>query len=364
MDSSRNRDCFQPFFDPGGIEDQLEVRTAQKMDQKAQPQTEQRKLTSQLFGELISMQFAGSHSCGGVYRNVGRGYGHKLLLLLVVVIAMLVPVQCFTYNHGHRRLSNDVKTSLTMRFPAWFPQLNPNRPNSIWPSMAQPKVSVDVYSEEKKSLLRAIAATRTRKSSSSSLESSGEGSRTDRQSILSCVSVLETMYAKQRQSTQVFSRGVQDVLISPNQCADGAWSLIYSTKQSSTTNPSLFASSSILSTWVDKISGELYKVFFRFAPLLAGGQDESNQQQQGSNQIVTTKPNSVSNKQLIDLANGKVVNVVTFENALLTKLFGRRQSPTTENDSSSSDGAGRGVKAEIRVIEKGLFFLYCPFAIP
>ena len=302
------------------------------------------------------MQFTGCPGCRGVYRNVGRGYEHKFLLLLVVAIAMLVPVQCFTYNHGHRRLSNDVKTSLTMRFPAWFPQLNPNRPNSIWPSMAQPKVSVDVYSEEKKSLLRAIAATRTRKSSSSSLESSGEGSRTDRQSILSCVSVLETMYAKQRQSTQVFSRGVQDVLISPNQCADGAWSLIYSTKQSSTTNPSLFASSSILSTWVDKISGELYKVFFRFAPLLAGGQDASNNQQQGSNQILTTKPTSVSNKQLIDLANGKVVNVVTFENALLTKLFGQSQSQAIdENSSSSSDGGSRGsgsVKAEIRVIIK------------
>ena len=190
---------------------QLEASKAQKAQNKRNKQ------------QSCTMQSGGRRS----YQNVGR---YEPLLLLVIVIVVLVPVQCFTYNNAHRCLTKGIRTSLIMRgFPTWFPEINPNRPNSIWFSTNRPK---DIYSNEKKDLLRAIAATRSRKTSSS-----GEGSMTDRQTILSCVSILETMYANRRQSlslttpTTTRRAGVEDVSISLNQCADGAWSLIYSTKQ-------------------------------------------------------------------------------------------------------------------------------------
>jgi len=267
--------------------------------------------------------------------------GHQNCLKLIIVISMLVtPAQCFTHSYHRGCLTRGIRTTVTMQFsPKWFP-------NSIWPTIKQ-KVSVDVYSDEKKSLLRAIAATRIRKTSSS-LESLGEGTMTDRQSILSCVSILETIYANR----QSLSSGTAEVAVDPNRCADGLWSLIYSTKQPSQKNPSLFASSSstLLSTWIDNISGELYKVFFRFAPLLAGGQDESNNQ--GPTRATSTtqssvSSSSVSNKQLIDLVNRKVVNVVTFENAFLTKLLGPRE--TSDKDSSGAGTGGGKAKIEIKV---------------
>ena len=331
---------------------QLEASKAQKAQNKRNKQ------------QSCTMQSGGRRS----YQNVGR---YEPLLLLVIVIVVLVPVQCFTYNNAHRCLTKGIRTSLIMRgFPTWFPEINPNRPNSIWFSTNRPK---DIYSNEKKDLLRAIAATRSRKTSSS-----GEGSMTDRQTILSCVSILETMYANRRQSlslttpTTTRRAGVEDVSISLNQCADGAWSLIYSTKQQPPKkSPSLFPSSttSILSTWVDKISGELYKVFFRFAPLLAGGQDESTNRGLTARTVTTkppTSPSSVNNKQLIDLVNRKVVNVVTFENALLTKLFGARQTASDEDIGSSISGidsSRASAKTEIRVLQPPLSLLR-PITIP
>ena len=277
-----------------------------------------------------------------------NGLRRTMHVLMIILSTLMVPVQCFTTNNYQRCLTKGIRSSLSMKFPSWFFRKDP------------PKVLIDYYSEEKKSLLRAIAATRIRKTSSS-LESSGEGTMTDRQSILSCVSILETMYANRRHRQSLSSgTSVADAMtvISPNQCADGLWSLIYSTKESSTKIPSLFASSSssFLSTWIDKISSELYKVFFRFAPLLAGGQDESTNQRPiqtvSTEQTTTGSSSSVSNQQLIDVANRKVTNVVTFENAFLTKLFGPRQIPNKEIDSSkssSSSSSGGSAKIEIRV---------------
>lgn len=275
-----------------------------------------------------------------------------MLSMLIVVLSLLmaVLVQCFfTSNNVHRCLIKGISTSMNMKFPSWLPEINPNRPNSIWPRKDQPKV--DFYSEEKKLLLRTIAATRIRKTSS--YESSGEGTMTDRQSILSCVSILETKYAN-RQKLSLGTSVVEDAMISPNQCADGLWSLIYSTKQSSTKVPSLFASSSssLLSTWIGKISGELYKVFFRFAPLLAGGQDESRSANQNPIQGRISTKQSVTNKQIIDLINRKVTNVVTFENAFLTKLLGSKQTRSDKgvDSSNGSSGSSNGsAKIEIRV---------------
>jgi hypothetical protein len=142
----------------------------------------------------------------------------------------------------------------------------------------------DIYAVYKKDLLKAISATRTRKT----LASGGEGMVNDRMAILQAVAALEAEYV---------ARSPPDN--NPNTCAGGEWSLIYSTKQASSTaalNPSI----------VDIVSGQLYKVFFKFAPFLAGSQDDTR-----ASPVPQQQQQQVSNKQLIDLVNGKVLNTVT-----------------------------------------------------
>ena len=69
---------------------------------------------------------------------------------------------------------------------------------------------------------------------------------------------------------------------------DGAWSLIYSTRVSTASESS--------GTIIDNASASLYKIFFKFAPALAGAAQEEKR--------------IASNVQTIDLGAGKIENVV------------------------------------------------------
>lgn len=78
---------------------------------------------------------------------------------------------------------------------------------------------------------------------------------------------------------------------------DGDWSLVYSTQ---TTKNAVDAD-----TIVDKISEKLYKLFFKFAPFLAGGLDAGN----------TSTPRFIktTNKQYINVTTGTVNNTVAIK---------------------------------------------------
>lgn len=159
--------------------------------------------------------------------------------------------------------------------PSWISNLL-----LMLPGRQEAKSKSNLCPVQKKSLLKAISATRSRKA----LVSGGEGLMNDRLTILQAVEALESEYMVRSPPGN-----------NPNTCAGGEWSLIYSTKQPSST--------SLLSpSVVDVVSGQLYKIFFKFAPFLAGGQEDSRGLVQ-----------QVSNKQLIDLVNGKVLNTVTLK---------------------------------------------------
>ena len=130
----------------------------------------------------------------------------------------------------------------------------------------------------KLSLLQAISETRKRKS----IESGGEGQYRDKLKILTVVNELEKVTEN--------SNGNGNI----NLCANGKWNLIYSARLSS---PSLSANPS----FIDVISGNLYKIFFKFAPFLAGGSS--------SNSNIAS---SVVNEQYVDLDNKSVTNIVKF----------------------------------------------------
>ena len=85
---------------------------------------------------------------------------------------------------------------------------------------------------------------------------------------------------------------------------DGEWSLVYSSQVKSTRDAD---------TLIDKISAVLYKIFFKVAPFLAGGQDS------GSAASYFVKS---SNKQYIDVTKGTVNNTVLlkFSDKLTSKI--------------------------------------------
>jgi hypothetical protein len=105
------------------------------------------------------------------------------------------------------------------------------------------------FSDPKRDLLLAISSTRKQRRS---IDASGEGSLNDRNDVIRLVAELEKSFEKS-------SGAVLSV-----ESLNGAWSLVYSTRASATTTSSL--------SFFDAISGNLYKLFFKFAPFLAGSQ--------------------------------------------------------------------------------------------
>jgi len=100
---------------------------------------------------------------------------------------------------------------------------------------------------------------------------------------------------------------------------DGTWSLVYSTKASS--------ESTTLQTdpdFVQKVTGVLYKAFFKFAPFLAGSQD-------------TGGSSSVSNLQIVDLASGMIDNRVFINLPGNNKLNIRVHGDVEAAETSSAD---------------------------
>mmetsp|Transcript_34900 Transcript_34900/g.58654 ORF Transcript_34900/g.58654 Transcript_34900/m.58654 type:complete len:266 (+) Transcript_34900:160-957(+) len=89
---------------------------------------------------------------------------------------------------------------------------------------------------------------------------------------------------------------------------NGRWALVYSTRlDASQTQQQLD------SDFIQKATGEMYKVFFKFAPFLAGSQGTGGKA-------------SVSNEQIIDLENGLVDNRVLvklpFDKKLSIRVYG------------------------------------------
>lgn len=148
-------------------------------------------------------------------------------------------------------------------------------------STPKTKYILENVNEVKKSLLQAISYSRNQ----NSLLRGGEGSQKDKVTILKYVNELESLMA----SAPTDNR---------NLCSDGKWNLIYSLRVSSVPSSTVTEIPSV----VDVLSGNLYKLFFKFAPLLAGGS--------ASMQDITS---GVVNEQHIDLSNNSALNIVKFK---------------------------------------------------
>lgn len=131
----------------------------------------------------------------------------------------------------------------------------------------------------KKQLLAAVAASRK----------PGADPFASKRQILDAVSTLEASGAKKDDATGKPGVSFSDV--------SGRWSLVYSTNDDS---GSLGPLAAVLDEdTFQRVSSQLYKLFFSFAPALAGSAE--------------TGAKGVSNEQIVDLANGVVVNNVDVE---------------------------------------------------
>ncbi len=151
-------------------------------------------------------------------------------------------------------------------------------------STSSPSSQTQSYSSSvklaKNQLLEAVSYTRKNKS----FVSGGEGLYEDKRKIVECVGNLEKLMLASDNA---------------NTCSNGRWCLIYSTR----VDPS--ASLSLSPSFIDIISGNLYKLFFKFAPFLAGGSESSASAETALSQI--------ANEQVIDLLNGSLINAVSFK---------------------------------------------------
>jgi len=102
---------------------------------------------------------------------------------------------------------------------------------------------------------------------------------------------------------------------------DGRWSLVYSTR----IDKNAYSSSSSSSDFVDLLTGNLYKLFFRFAPFLAGSSGSSNsdvdvdqkpkanraaKEEEEEEEKEASAPFIAANEQIIDLQAQSIINTV------------------------------------------------------
>lgn len=122
---------------------------------------------------------------------------------------------------------------------------------------------------------------------------------------------------------------------------DGTWSLVYSSN--SGTEP-IEGQNDV--SFFDALSGNLYKLFFKFVPFLAGGQERMDGNRQNKQQNLSSIMPKVSNTQIIDLEsesiNNKVIVRPKVGPTLQIEVKGLVAPAKNENENSGSDKGDKG----------------------
>ena len=151
-------------------------------------------------------------------------------------------------------------------------------------SSSSPDQGVDDVTTLKKQLLAAVAASRR----------PGSDPFASKRQILDAVSSLEALAAGRSGDDE---KPAAPAL--PFASVSGRWSLVYSTNDEGGGGPLGPLATLVDEDTFQRVSNQLYKLFFSFAPALAGSSE--------------TGANGVSNEQIVDLPNGRVVNNVDID---------------------------------------------------